>query len=196
MESGSLTRAGADDLLRGSEGSSEIRAYLAPVVIAAMGLACMLIIAFAEGLPLRDPDARYVGSPLALIGLICLMFMVLDVLPRAWRASTASGAAYLATSRAVFNERWWGKRGAVVLVSLLSFYVTYLAYRNLKSFMPFVNGANHDQALLDAERWFFFGNDPATILHDILGTGAIAHVLSFVYLGVPHLRPALDRLRA
>jgi hypothetical protein len=67
-------------------------------------------------------------------------------------------------------------------VSLFSFYVTYLSYRNLKSFMPFVNDANHDQALLDAERWFFFGNDPATILHGILGTGAIAHVLSFFYL--------------
>ena len=70
----------------------------------------------------------------------------------------------------------------MVLICLLSFYVTYLSYRNLKSFLPFVNGANHDQALLDAERWFFFGNDPATILHDLLGTGAIAHVLSFVYL--------------
>ena len=142
----------------------------------------MLIIAFAEGLPLRDPDARYVGSPLALISLICLMFLVLDLLPRAWRASKAAGTPYFATMRTVFVERWWGKRGAVVLVSLLSFYVTYLAYRNLKSFMPFVNGSNHDQALLDAERWFFFGNDPATLLHNLLGTGAIAHGLSFVYL--------------
>ncbi len=131
---------------------------------------------------MRDPDARYVGSPLALVGLVALIFVVLDLLPRAWRASRRGGTPYLRSIRSVFVDRWWGQRGVVVLICLLSFYVTYLSYRNLKSFLPFVNGANHDQALLDAERWFFFGNDPATILHDLLGTGAIAHVLSFVYL--------------
>ncbi len=181
MKSGSQARAGANDL-RGREGLKELRAYMAPAFLAVVGLACMLIVAFAEGLPLRDPDARYVGSPLALISLICAIFLVLDLLPRAWRASRSAGTPYLATMRSVFVERWWGKRGVVVLVSLLSFYVTYLSYRNLKSFLPFVNGANHDQALLDAERWFFFGSDPATLLHNLLGTGAIAHVLSFVYL--------------
>lgn len=131
---------------------------------------------------MRDPDARYVGSPLALVGMVALIFVVLDLLPRAWRASRSGGTPYLRTIRSVFVDRWWGQRGVVVLICLLSFYVTYLSYRNLKSFLPFVNGANYDQALLDAERWFFFGNDPATILHDLLGTGAIAHVLSFVYL--------------
>jgi hypothetical protein len=142
----------------------------------------MLVIALAEGLPLRDPDARYVGSPLALIALICLGFLLLDLVPRAWRASRRDGVRYLPALRSVFLTRWWGTRGAVVLISILSFYATYFSYRNLKSFMPFVNDANHDQALLDAERWLFFGNDPATILHSILGTGAIAHVLSFAYL--------------
>ncbi|MGI9021137.1 MAG: phosphatase PAP2 family protein [Solirubrobacterales bacterium] len=150
--------------------------------MAVVGLASMLIIALVEGLPLRDPDARYVGSPLALIGVIAGVFLVLDLIPRARRASRAEQTSYLRAIGAVFRERWWGMRGAVVVVSLLSFYATYLSYRNLKSFMPFVNGANHDQALLDAERFFFFGNDPAAILHGILGTGAIAHVLSFIYL--------------
>ena len=181
MKSGSLTRAGAANL-RGREGSSEIRAYLAPVFLAVVGLACMLIVALAEGLPIRDPDARYVGSPLLLVALICLIFVILDLIPRAWRASRSSGTSYLAGVRSVFFDRWWGRRGAIVLASIISFYVTYLSYRNLKSFMPFVNGSNHDEALLDAERWFFFGSDPATILHDILGSGVTAHVLSFVYL--------------
>ena len=158
------------------------RALRAPVAIAAIGLAAMLIVAGLEGLPLRDPDARYVGSPLALIALIVTLFLVVDLVPRAWRASRAQETGYLSTIAAVFRERWWGKRGLVVVGCILAFYGTYFAYRNLKSFMPFVNDANHDQALLDAERWLFFGNDPASILHSILGTGAIAHVLSFVYL--------------
>jgi membrane-associated phospholipid phosphatase len=150
--------------------------------VASIGLACMIIVALAEGLPIRDPDARYVGSPLALISLMTAAFLVLDLIPRAWRERGRSGTGYLMSLATVFRERWWGRRGVIVVVSLLSFYVTYLSYRNLKSFMPFVNGANHDQALLDAERWFFLGSDPATILHDVLGTGAIAHVLSFFYL--------------
>lgn len=159
-----------------------MRAIVAPVAIAAIGLAAMLTVASAEGLPLRDPDARYVGSPLALIALILAIFLVLDLLPRAWRASRAREIPYRATIAAVFRERWWGRRGAIVVVCILAFYGTYFSYRNLKSFMPFVNGDNHDQALLDSERWFFLGNDPATILHSVLGTGASAHVLSLVYL--------------
>jgi membrane-associated phospholipid phosphatase len=158
------------------------RALLAPVAIAAIGLTAMLTVAAVEGLPLRDPDARYVGSPLALIALIVLLFIVVDLLPRAWRASREREVSYPATIAAVFKERWWGERGAIVVICILAFYGTYFAYRNLKSFVPFVNGDVHDQALLDAERWLFFGNDPASILHSVLGTGAIAQVLSAVYL--------------
>lgn len=181
MKDGSLTRAGAENL-PGRGGVTAARAYLAPVAVALVGLACMLIVAGAEALPLRDPDARYVGSPLALIGVIAGVFLILDLLPRAWRTSRREATAYPATLARIFRERWWGRRGVVVAVSLLSFYVTYLSYRNLKSFVPFVNGGNHDDALLEAERWLFFGNDPATILHGVLGTGGIAHLLSFVYL--------------
>ncbi len=63
------------------------RAWLAPVVIAAFSASLMLIVATVEGLPLRDPDARYVGSPLALIGVIAGIFLVLDLIPRSWRRS-------------------------------------------------------------------------------------------------------------
>ena len=82
----------------------------------------------------------------------------------------------------VFTERWWGRRGLIVLSALLSFYVTYISYRNLKSFLPFVTDANFDKELLESERWLFFGNDPAKLLHDLLGSGITAEVLSAVYL--------------
>src|SRR5687768_6565059 len=134
MQTGSLTRAGAGDL-SDREGSAVMRALAAPVAIAAIGLAAMLIVASAEGLPLRDPDARYVGSPLALIALIVSLFLVVDLLPRAWRASRERRTPYFATLAAVFRERWWGRRGVVVVISILAFYGTYFAYRNLKSFM-------------------------------------------------------------
>lgn len=143
----------------------------------------MFIVAGVEGLPIRDPDARYVGSPLALIGVIAAIFLVLDLVPRSWREMRRTRVSYPTATANVFRERWWGTRGALVIVSLLSFYVTYISYRNLKSYLPFVSDANYDQQLLDSERWLLFGNDPATFLHSVLGTGFSAEFLSAIYLG-------------
>lgn len=158
------------------------RAWLAPVLIAAFSASLMLIVAIVEGLPLRDPDARYVGSPLALIGVIAGIFLVLDLIPRSWRRSRETGASLPASVIGLFEERWWGRRGVIVIVALVSFYVTYISYRNLKSFLPFVTDVNYDGELLSMERWFFFGNDPAELLHNLLGTGITAEFLSAVYL--------------
>jgi hypothetical protein len=158
------------------------RAWLAPVLIAAFSATLMLIVAVAEGLPLRDPDARYVGSPLALIGVIAGIFLVLDLVPRSWRRSRETGASLPASVIGVFEERWWGRRGLIVIAALFSFYVTYISYRNLKSFLPFVTDANFDGELLSAERWIFFGNDPAELLHNLLGSGFTAEFLSAIYL--------------
>jgi len=142
----------------------------------------MLVVSSIEGLPIRDPDARYVGSPAALIGLVASIFLILDLIPRTWRMVRSSDLGVLKAVVAVFRERWLGRRGLVVVACLVSFYVTYLSYRNLKSYVPFVNGEIHDHGLLAFERGIFFGNDPATLLHALLGTGPIAHVLSFVYI--------------
>lgn len=157
------------------------RAWLAPVLIAAFALAAMFAIAIAKGLPIRDPDARYVGSPLALIALIAIVFVALDIGPRAYlRRKRNNGEA--ASPLAVLRERWFNRRGVIVVVALVSFYGTYLAYRNLKSFIPFVTDADYDTGLLALDRAMFFGQDPATFLHAVLGTGVAAQVLSWVYL--------------
>jgi hypothetical protein len=183
MRTGTLTRAGVANPSRGGESEATSRAaYMAPVAIAVLGLSAMLAVSTIEGLPIRDPDARYVGSPIALIMLIAGIFLVLDLVPRTWRAVRDSKLAVGPAAWAVFRERWLTSRGAVVLVCLLSFYVTYLSYRNLKSYLPFVTGANHDLALLGFERDVFFGTDPAQLLHSLLGTGVAAYFLSFIYL--------------
>ena len=162
--------------------SVETRHFLAPVVIGVVSLALMFTVAAAEGLPIHDPDAKFVGSPLALIAIIVAIFVVLDVIPRAWRAARGSQVGFSAAAQKIFGERWWGRRGVIVVTCLLGFYATYLSYRNLKSFLPFVNGDVHDPWLLDSDRWLFFGNDPATLMHDLLGTGISAEILSIAYL--------------
>ena len=74
-------------------------------------------------------------------------------------------------------------RGVAVSTGLVSFYVTYLAYRNLKSVVPVLRpGELFDPQLADLDRILFSGNDPAALLHTLLGTGSAAHVLSAGYM--------------
>jgi hypothetical protein len=159
------------------------RQFLVPLAIGIPSIALMLTVAAVEGLPIRDPDARYVKSPLALIGLIVLLFVLLDVIPRAVRQARSSDVRVTEAFGRLFSERWWGRRGLIVFVCIIGFYATYLSYRNLKSFLPFVtDGSLKDGALLDIDAALFFGSQPATLLHDALGTGISAEVLSAVYL--------------
>ena len=53
-----------------------------------------------------------------------------------------------------------------VASALVSFYVTYLAYRNLKSVVPLLRPDDlFDRRLADLDRSLFAGHDPATLLH-------------------------------
>lgn len=159
------------------------RQFLAPLLIGIPALAVMFIVAALEGLPVRDPDAKYVGSPLALIGVIVSMFVLLDVIPRAIGLARSSDLGFSGSARQIFSQRWWTRRGIIVIVCILGFYATYLSYRNLKSFLPFVtDGALHDKALLGIDKAVFFGSHPSTLLHDMLGTGVSATILSAVYI--------------
>lgn len=159
------------------------RQFLVPLAIGIPSLLVMLAVARIEGLPVRDPDARYVGSPLALIALIVVLFVVLDIVPRAVRKARSSEVRFGEAVRELFLGRWWGRRGLIVFLCILGFYATYLSYRNLKSFLPFVtDGALHDGGLLELDKAMFLGSQPSTLLHDLLGTGISAEALSAVYL--------------
>ena len=70
-----------------------------------------------------------------------------------------------------------------VSIALLSFFASYFAYRNLKSVVPLLRPEElFDDNLENVDRTLFAGHDPGVLLHDLLGTGAAAHVMSFVYL--------------
>ena len=73
-------------------------------------------------------------------------------------------------------------RVLAVVSALVSFYVTYLAYRNLKSVVPLLRPDElFDGRLGDLDRSLFAGSDPADVLHSVLGSGISAHALSGVY---------------
>lgn len=157
------------------------RPYAGPAALAAACAIAMFLTASAKGLPIVDPDGVG-GPPLVRLSAILGIFITLDVFPRAfWRARRSPRDVWPRVQEVV-RERWTGNRLAYVLVGLFSFYVTYVAYRNFKGFLPFLSPGVNDTTLLELDRWLFFGNDPATLLHSLLGTGFANEFLSFFYV--------------
>jgi len=149
-------------------------------VIAAAMTAAMVAVALLQGLPMMDPDgvaSTYVVLPLILLGAV-----LVDIVPRAgWRARQTP-RLIPATIVAVARERWHRKHIVYALSGLGTWYVTYATFRNLKSYVPFVNDRLWDRELGDLDQLLWLGHDPATVLHHVLGTGWSAHFLSFIYV--------------
>jgi len=156
------------------------RAYGFVVVLALVMCAAAVLVADLYELPLRDPD-DVAGPTYLRLGLVIVAAVLTDVVPRAVRRS--SGVRDLPDSfRRVVRERWPRRQFALVAVGLGSWYLTYVAFRNLKSFVPFVRDGIDDAALVEWDQALAFGNNPAVVLHDLLGTDVAAHFLSAVYI--------------
>ncbi len=153
------------------------------VAVLTMGLA--IFGAQRLDLPLRDPDG-WLGPSWIRMPLIVAVCLAIDVIPRvAWRIRKDAWRGWQATLRSVRDvttERWPLRRLAPVLAMVAFFYLTYVGYRNLKNFLPFLDTGNNDRALIALDRVLLFGADPADVLHTLLGTGASAYVLSWVYM--------------
>jgi CDP-diacylglycerol--glycerol-3-phosphate 3-phosphatidyltransferase len=145
-------------------------------IAAAMALATT-IVALTDGLSVRDTDKMLSARSAGLLGAVAF-FVFIDLVPRAIKRGGRIDIALVAVAR----ERWNRRRFAAVALGLLSFYVTYLSYRNLKGFLPFITDQDYDPDLLSLDRTFFFGHDPGPFLHSLLGTGIAAQLLSTVYL--------------
>ena len=150
-----------------------------PLVAACTGL--VAIVATSEaGVPLRDP-ADVASRRFVTAVWLVVFLMALDVIIRAVRSSGTRRPSPAALGRA-WRERWTPARLGAVALALVSFYVTYLAYRNLKSVVPLLRPDElFDRELGDLDRSLFFGHDPAALLHSVSGSGISAHFLSAVY---------------
>ncbi|CAN5580729.1 hypothetical protein BH23ACT6_BH23ACT6_06500 [soil metagenome] len=136
--------------------------------------------AMALDLPLRDPDG-FLGPSWTRLPGILFLFIAADLVPRVAMRARDRGGVRVAFKEVV-TERWPLQRLIVVMIALASFYVTYVGYRNLKSFIPSARLQSEDMALRASDQLLAFGANPAEILHDVLGTGVSAHVLSWVYI--------------
>ena len=139
------------------------RGPAAAVLVAVITLVTAAIVAASVGVPLRDPGHVTLKRLVATAAIVVVLVAV-DIV--------AGG-----------RRRWTRQRSAGVLVCVLGFYATYLAYRNLKSLVPLVRpDALFDGRLSRLDRGLLGGHDPGAVLHDILGSGVSAHVLSAVYM--------------
>jgi len=156
------------------------REVLAPPVVALVTLLVALAATDAAGIRFRDPDnvaAGYVG----MVGAAVALLVWLDVAIRAGRA-TGTRRPTREAMREVRRTRWTRERMLAAAGALLSFYVSYLAYRNLKGVLPFLRpGELFDRQLAELDRDLFAGHDPAALLHSLLGIGWPTHVLSTIY---------------
>ena len=163
-------------------------AYGMAVVVAAVTAAVAVVCALYLGFPLRDPDG-FLGPTYVRLPVIVALMLVADVVPRALlRARSPRGA--LEQLVLVARRRWPWRRLRPALLGLAAFYVTYVSYRNLKHFLPFFRPDLVDEELLQLDRDMMGGIAPAELVHDLLGTGTAAHVLSWVYLAFLMFVPA------
>ena len=140
-----------------------------------------LIATGAADVTFRDPDHIAVLYVLEVWAGVALL-VGLDIFLRA-RKLTGTRWPSRAAMGAVRRERWTPFRIGAVAVAIVAFYASYLAYRNLKSVVPLLRPEDlFDAQLADIDRVMFLGNDPATLLHSLFGTGISAHVISALYI--------------
>lgn len=149
-------------------------------VVACVTVVVAALVTARVGLALRDPDhvaALYLG----VVGCGVAGLVGLDILLRA-RAGCGTFPPPRAAMARVRRERWTPRRGLAVGSALIGFYLTYMAYRNLKSVVPLFRPELFDRQLAELDRRLFSGNDPAALLQAVLGTGFATHVLSSAYV--------------
>jgi hypothetical protein len=132
--------------------------------------------------PLLDPEG-FLGPAWLRGPLLVLGAFLLDMLPRTLWLSRLDPRLMPDIVRQRLHSHWTRERWTLVVLGVICFYATYVFYRNLKSYLPFILGDDKfDRELHLLDRALFFGNEPATVLHTLLGTGISAQALSAIYL--------------
>jgi hypothetical protein len=158
------------------------RAWVLMVVLAAGMAAWAIIEAVVLDKKLVDPEGSFLGPSYIRLPILLLGALLLDLLPltvyNSWRAPKAIPSIV----RNRLRTHWNKERITLVTLGIICFYVVYVTYRNIKSFLPFVIKTKYDRELHLLDHALLFGHDPATVLHSALGTTIAPHILSYVYL--------------
>jgi hypothetical protein len=153
------------------------------MVCLAIGMAAWAVIeALLLGRSLVDPEGSFLGPSYIRLPILLLGALLLDLLPLTIWYSWRQPREIPSIVRNRLRTHWTRERITLVALGIICFYVVYVTYRNIKSFLPFVIETKYDRELHLLDHALLFGHDPATVLHTVLGTTVAAHVLSYVYL--------------
>ncbi len=156
------------------------RPFAAPPLVALVILVAGLVLCHQAGVTFRDPDS-VTAKYLVLVGAAVAVLVGLDIAIRAG-VRTHTRRPTLEAMRQVRAERWTAARGIGAVGGLLSFYLSYLAYRNLKAIVPLLRPDDlYDRQLGRLDRALLGGHEPATVLHDVIGNVVTTQVLSTFY---------------
>ncbi len=131
---------------------------------------------------LTDPEG-FLGPSWLRLPMLVFGAFLLDMLPRTLWQSRMNPRKMRGIVRERVRTHWTRERMTLVVTGLVCFYIVYVSYRNLKSFLPFVMGeGKYDRELHLVDTALFLGADPSTVLHSVLGTQVLAWFLSIIYL--------------
>jgi len=140
-----------------------------------------VVVSLALDERLRDPDG-FLGPAWVRLPAMVLGAFLIDVVPRSlWRSRSRLRSVWQ-EARRITREHWTRERITLVVLGLTCFYVTYVSYRNLKNYLPRLYDTMEDPKLHALDQWLFFGHEPATVLHSVLGETWAAQGLAFIYL--------------
>ncbi|KAA1421081.1 inositol phosphorylceramide synthase [Nocardioides humilatus] len=143
-----------------------------------------VVMSATQDIPIREPDGvlpSYITFP-GVLGLAILIDVLPRLLHRAGQRRAWAPRQLGPVAREVMAERWPASHWWFALIGLGAWYLSYAAFRNVKSMAPLVNPERFDDELADFDRFLFLGHDPAAVLHSWLGESVTAHFLSGVYI--------------
>lgn len=167
------------------------RAYVLLIGVAATMAVLAFVTASSLGRSVIDPEG-VLGPGWLRFPLLVGLALFADLVPRALWYSRLDLRKVPGLIRQRWHEHWTKERFTLVALGIGCFYVTYVCYRNLKSFLPFVLGEQkYDNELHALDKVLFLGNDPSAVLHTIFGFAWFEQLISTIYLWYLPLVPVL-----
>jgi len=161
--------------------------YTFLVILSAMiGLAA-IVLSQRLGVPLRDPEG-FLGPAYVRLPVLAFLFFALGIVPQGIRRNGFRNT--VASIKTILREEWNGVRVLNIMTGLVGFYICYVSYRNIKSYLPLIReDVLFDHDMLQLDHFLMFGHNPGPILHQLLGTGIAAEILATSYVSYLPLIP-------
>ena len=130
---------------------------------------------------LADPEG-FLGPSWLRLPMLLFGAFLLDMLPRLIWHARMDPRRWPGIVRERWRTHWTRERLTLVVMGVVCFYIVYVSYRNLKSFLPFVMGdVTYDRELHLVDTALFLGHEPGEraarhARHHVLRARAVGHL--------------------